>query len=136
MRFIFFSLTWIACLLGACSPSDKKLAHYKALGEDLYLQHCANCHQANGKGLKSVFPPVDVSDYIDQNPERLLCLIEFGVEDEITVNGKMYNKRMPGMPLLTDIEIAQIATYLLNNWGRNQGLVEVNKVTRTLEECE
>ena len=114
---------------------DNKLTQYTRQGEELYLKHCSNCHQANGKGLGLVYPPVDVSDFIDSNFQKTICLIEYGTSGEMLVNGKSYNKPMPGVPTLTDLEIAEIATYLYNSWGRSKGLVEIKTVTKILEEC-
>jgi cytochrome c551 len=123
------------CLLFSCSQQDNKLTQYTRQGEELYLKHCSNCHQANGKGLGLVYPPVDVSDFIDKNLEKTICLIEYGTSGEMIVNDKSYNKPMPGVPTLTDLEIAEIATYLYNSWGRSKGIVEVKQVTKILEEC-
>jgi cytochrome c551 len=128
-------LLFVGCSWLACSQQETKLGLYKIQGEELYVKHCSNCHQADGKGLGLVYPPVDVSDFIDKNLEKTICLIEYGVAGEMLVNGKSYNKPMPGVPTLTDLEIAEIATYLRNSWGRSNGIVEVNRVTKILEEC-
>jgi mono/diheme cytochrome c family protein len=123
------------CLLSSCSQQDTKLTRYVRQGEELYLKHCSNCHQDNGKGLGLVYPPVDQSDFIDKNLEKTVCLIEYGTSGEMLVNGKSFNKAMPGIPTLTDLEIAEITTYLYNSWGRSKGLVEVKQVTKILEGC-
>jgi cytochrome c551 len=112
-----------------------KVQQYTRYGEGLYIKHCSNCHQRDGKGLGLVYPPVDVSDFIDNNLAKTICLIEYGMQGEVIVNGKSYNKAMPGVPTLTDLEIAEIATYLYNSWGRNKGIVEIKVVTKTLKEC-
>ena len=127
----------VACclLLFSCSPKDTKLQQYKVQGEELYLKHCSNCHQASGKGLGLLFPPLDISDFVDANRKEVICLIENGMEGEITVNGKSFNKAMPAIPQLTDLEIAEITTYLYNSWGRNEGIIDVNEVTSTLSNC-
>jgi mono/diheme cytochrome c family protein len=133
---ILYSLLFlVVCLLTSCSGKDMKVQQYARYGEELYIKHCSNCHQRDGKGLGLVYPPVDVSDFIDNNLTKTICLIEYGTQGEMTVNGKSYNKPMPGVPTLTDLEIAQIATYLYNSWGRNKGIVEVSRVTKVLQEC-
>jgi cytochrome c551 len=113
-----------------------KFAQYYVKGENLYLAHCSNCHQKNGAGLGLLFPPLNKSDYLDQNKHDVICLIRHGKKGEIIVNGKMYNKEMKGIPSLTDLEIAEIATYLYNSWDRNQGIIEVKDVTSVLSTCE
>lgn len=126
----------VGCWLSACSTKDMKVQQYARYGEDLYIKHCSNCHQRDGKGLGLVYPPVDVSDFIDNNLAKTICLIEYGMEGEVMVNGKSYNKPMPGIPTLTDLEIAEIATYLYNSWGRNKGIVEIKVVTKALSNCD
>ena len=83
-----------------------------------------------------LFPPVDVSDYMDANFNDVICLMENGKSGELIVNGKSYNKPMQGIPSLTDLEIAEIATYLYNSWGREIGLVDVNDVSRIIKQCQ
>jgi nitrite reductase (NO-forming) len=41
----------------------------------------------------------------------------------VTVNGKDYNSTMPPMSHLTDDEVANISTYVLNSWGNPGGRV-------------
>ncbi len=131
----------IVCLLlfvlivATCSTKDPKLQQYYVQGEQLYLKHCSNCHQKDGSGLGLVYPPVNQSDFVDQRFEEVLCLMKFGKEGDVLVNGKSYNQPMPGNPLLTDLEIAEIATYLYNHWGRERGLVEVQSVKPVLDSC-
>ena len=131
--FILFSVAVLLCW--ACNPAETKLQQYVVEGEALYRQHCSNCHQKNGKGLGLVYPPVDQSDFMDQHLEDVICLIKYGRKGEITVNGKTYHQPMPGVPSLTELEVAEICTFLYNHWGRNRGIIEVPMVTQTLDKC-
>ena len=130
LLFFFWTL-----LLNSCNSKDSKLQLYKVQGEELFIKHCSNCHQKSGKGLGLVYPPVDTSDYIDSYTTGVICLIEKGIEGELVVNGKSFNKAMPAIPQLTDLEIAEIATYIFNSWGRSKGIVDVNHVTEMLKQC-
>ena len=122
-------------LLMGCSQQDNKFQLYVRQGEELYLKNCSNCHQKDGKGLGLVYPPLDISDYMDTNFNNVICLIEHGREGELMVNGKSFDKEMPGIPSLTDLEIAEITTYLYNQWGRERGIVDVKEVTAILQQC-
>lgn len=73
---------------------------------------------------------------MDKNFEDVLCLIRYGKSGEIYVNGKEFNKPMYGIPSLTDIEIAEISTYLYNTWGRDRGLVDVKEASAILAKCK
>lgn len=134
-RLLFFFAIGVVALAHSCSPADTKLQQYKVQGEQLYVKHCSNCHQKNGKGLGLVYPPVDQSDFMEKNFEQVLCLMRNGKEGEIVVNGKSYNQPMPGIPQLTDLEIAEIATYLYNANTFKRGLISVQNVTPILEAC-
>lgn len=125
----------IFCLLISCS-SDPKFQQYYVQGEQLYIKNCSNCHQKNGKGLGLVYPPLDQSDYVDKNFESVLCLMKHGTKGEIIVNGKTFNQPMPGIPTLTDLEVAEIATYLYNNWERKHGLIDVREASTVIAKCD
>ncbi len=127
-------LTW-ACA-GGHSNRDPKFTQYYNQGEQLYLQHCSNCHQKNGRGLGRVYPPLDSSDFVASNRDRVICLMKNGIDGSIIVNGKEFNQKMPGVVTLTDLEIAEISTYIYNSWGRERGIVEVRKVAEVLRSCE
>jgi nitrite reductase (NO-forming) len=93
-----------------------------AAGRQLFTGTCSVCHQANGEGLKGVFPPLAGSDYIAQDPKRIVRTILHGLSGKVTVNGTDYDSVMPPMNQLTDDEVANIATFVLNSWGNPGGL--------------
>lgn len=73
---------------------------------------------------------------MENNLEDVICLIRNGRSGELTVNGKSYNQPMPSLPALTDLEIAEIATYIYNTWEHQEGMIEVKEVTKILGTCE
>ena len=94
-----------------------------AAGQALFTGTCSTCHQANGEGMAGVFPPLAKSDYIAANPKVLAQVILHGLQGPVKVNGTDYNSVMPPMNQLTDDEVANIATYVLNSWGNPGGRV-------------
>jgi len=118
------------------NDEQNKLRQYIVQGEKLYLQHCANCHQKDGSGLAALFPPLNQSDFLDKNKMNVPCIIRNGLDGEIVVNGKIFNQPMKAIPLLTDLEVAEITTYILNNWGRNDGIIDVKATARMLQRCK
>lgn len=125
-----------AFLMLSCSTRDQKTQQYFVEGEQLYNKHCANCHQRDGKGLALIYPPLDKSDYFDQYPDNVVCIIRNGKSGEMIVNGKSFNQPMPGVPTLTNLEIAEIMTYIGNKWGRNQGIFTLEQVERGMRSCQ
>lgn len=126
---------WLAAC-GQSQTKDTKFQQYYVQGEQLYLKNCANCHQKKGGGLGRVFPPLNQSDYMENNFEEVLCQMKYGKKGEIVVNGKKYNKEMKGIASLTELEIAEIATYIYNTWGHQRGMVEIPTVESALKKCE
>lgn len=124
-------------LLAGCGHSQEKnkFTNYYNQGEQLYIKHCSNCHQPNGTGLGRVYPPLHQSDFMKDNFEAVICLMKNGIDGPLLVNGKEYNQAMPGIPTLTDLEIAEIATYIYNAWQHKHGMVDVAEVSRVLRDC-
>lgn len=134
--FILCVIVSAGCKQGDEKQASTKYTQYYRQGEALYTKHCSNCHQKNGSGLGRVYPPLAKSDYMMNNLDSVLCIIRQGKKTPVVVNGVVFNQPMPSNPLLTDLEIAEIATYIYNSWGNNAGLVDVKKVTATLNSCE
>ena len=120
---------------GTADTSSVKFHQYYVRGEVLYLKHCSNCHQKNGTGLGQVYPPLNKSDYMDQNLNQVLCLMKYGSDGDLTVNGKTFVQPMPGVSTLTDLEIAEIATYIYNTWENKRGIVDVTQASSVLSGC-
>jgi len=129
---LFLLTTFMLC---ACATKSTKDQQYFAQGQVLYEKNCSNCHQKNGNGLGLLYPPLASSDYFEKNLNTSLCLMKYGKQGEIIVNGKSFNKPMPGVPSLTELEIAEIATYINNSWGWQKGIVEISQVKTALDEC-
>ena len=94
-----------------------------AAGKALFAGTCSTCHAPDGKGMSGVFPPLAASDYLAKNPGKLPEIILHGLQGKVTVNGKDYNSIMPPMAQLTDDEVANIGTYVLNSFGNKGGEV-------------
>lgn len=112
-----------------------RLKQYKVEGAKIYSTYCANCHQDDGKGLAALYPPLAGSDYLLDNISRAACIIKNGQAKEIVVNGVTYNQMMPGNPI-TNLELAEVLTYVTNSWGNEAGLIGVKDVDKWIAECK
>jgi mono/diheme cytochrome c family protein len=142
-RYFFLVLILFGTALLTCTPGDRskhsdsvKYQQYFVQGGELYKNHCANCHQLDGSGLGRVYPPLNKSDFMRQNFEEVVCLIKYGRSGELWVNGTMYNQPMKSNPSLTELEVAEIATFIYNAWSIQKGIVEVGEVAQILTTCE
>lgn len=76
----------------------------------------------DGSGLANAFPPLAESDYLNADVNRAIDIVLNGLSGEIVVNGKTYNSNMPAQ-VLSDDEIANVLTYVYNQWGNNGTVV-------------
>ena len=107
-------------------------------GKEVYMKAatgggmCFTCHQANGEGLVGQFPPLAGSDWVLGSKDRLIKISMYGLMGEIEVNGVKYNNVMapPGIPpgSLTDEQIANVLTYIRNDWGNSASAVSPEEV--------
>ena len=144
LRLVVFTFL---CILVSCTnknASEQSLSkaeqvryeQYFVEGQQLYNQHCSNCHQANGDGVGKLFPPIKSSDFMENNFDQVICLMQNGISGEITVNGISFNQPMPGVHRLTNLEVAEIATYIYNTWGHDRGYIDVKSVNKILQTCQ
>lgn len=80
-------------------------------GKALYTTHCKSCHGKTGKGLFRLYPPLTDKNWVE-NDTLIVSNIINGLKGEIEVNGKTYDKEMPKVEGLTDVEIAEIINYV------------------------
>lgn len=88
------------------------------LGKQLYGKTCVACHQQNGEGIASAFPPLAKADFLNADTDRAIDVLIHGRSGPITVNGVNYNGVMPAQ-VLTNEEVANILTFVYNSWGNN-----------------
>ena len=122
------NLAPVATAVKASASGTLTKAQQSEAGALLYKGTCSTCHQDNGQGLASVFPPLAKSDYLMSNPQRAIEVVLNGLSGPVTVNGNTYNSVMPPMSQLNDDEIAHILTYTLNAWGNNGPAVSAKQV--------
>ena len=93
------------------APADLD-AGVVASGEEIYRTRCAPCHQPNAEGLAPSFPPLVGSDWVTGDPSTLVRILLGGLAGPITVRGATYNGNMPAWAMMSDEEIARVATYV------------------------
>jgi cytochrome c peroxidase len=104
---------WVRPVVAATGQGGKALFEGKAT--------CVNCHQADGKGVPGVFPPLAGNPRIVEGDGSFVArTIIHGRTGEIVVGDKVFNAVMPPIGTqqgLSDAEIAAVATYVRNTWG-------------------
>ena len=142
---LLITLIFLGLLTFSCSPkastkennlaqiSDAKVLQFAIPGKELYENYCANCHQKDGSGLGKLIPPLRDADYFKADIHRTVWIMKHGKAGEIIVNGQVYNQAMPANPNLSPLDLAQIATYLYNSWGMNEGVIDAPRVEQYLK---
>jgi mono/diheme cytochrome c family protein len=85
-------------------------------GMKVYNLNCKVCHQKNGLGYPNTFPPLAMSDFLEDKQATIKQVLN-GASEKIVVNGKPYQGTMPSFNNLTDKEIADVLNFIYNNWG-------------------
>jgi nitrite reductase (NO-forming)/hydroxylamine reductase len=117
-----------AVAVHAAEAASKTLDERMASGEKLYSAHCMACHQATGQGLPGAFPPLAASDYLADGPASAVDAVLNGLSGPITVNGTDYNAVMPNLSYLSDEDVADVVTYVMNSWDNPGGEVNSGEV--------
>lgn len=99
-------------------------------GAKLYQTYCVACHQGDGQGDGGRFPSVASTRWVTGPKPRLIGIVLNGLQGEIEVEGKKFNGVMPGNAFLSDVEVAQLLTFLRQNFGNHADSVTPADVAR------
>lgn len=97
--------------------SDASRTAGVADGKQLFAAHCVACHQASGKGLPGVFPPLDGSEWVLGEERVLANILLHGIQGEISVAGSSYQGAMPAFGQLSDVELAALGSHVRSQWS-------------------
>ncbi len=98
----------------------------KVDGKAIFAAQCAACHQATGKGLPGVFPPLDGSEWVHGEPRLVANILLHGITGEIEVEGQKFSGQMPAFSQLSDAELAGVASYIRGAWSNKSEPIEAS----------
>lgn len=118
--------------------SYKELAKKYPEGAALYKSICQTCHGGDGNGMASLAPPLNRSEWVTGDKDKLLAIVLYGLTGPIQVNDKLYKAPeimgdMPGIGTnkeLSDEDIAQLMSFIRNAWGNKGSEVQPTDVDR------
>lgn len=93
-------------------------------GKQVFTANCVACHQATGKGLPGVFPPLDGSEWVGGDERTVANILLHGVSGELTVMGNTFKGAMPSFQQLSDAELAAVASYIRAEWSNKAGAIK------------
>ena len=100
-------------------------------GERIYQQHCADCHGAQGQGVRGAYPPLAGNRAVTmaQTDNLLQTLLYGGFAPDTAGHPRPFG--MPPFTLvLSDRDIAAVLTYLRASWGNGAPEVSALDVHR------
>jgi len=107
------------------SSNFKKLAKEYPKGAAIFQSVCQTCHGTDGNGVTALAPPLNASDWVQGDKNRLIPIVLYGLTGPVKVAGKWYkspeiNGDMPGIGAnkeYTDEDIAQVLSFIRNSWN-------------------
>jgi mono/diheme cytochrome c family protein len=119
------------CAHGSRSSAPSDAPGSSSDGGALYLTHCASCHQADGRGMPGVFPPLAGNRAVAGDPGRVIAAVAFGSRGRTSGEGTTYAGVMPGWAADLDADqIAAIVTYVRSTWHNHAPPVSAADVAR------
>jgi mono/diheme cytochrome c family protein len=94
-------------------------------GKKIFSANCATCHQANGLGVAGQYPPLAGSEIVNGGSRRPAMIVLKGLQGPLTVKGQHFGSAVmqPWEKTLTDEKIADVLTYVRQEWGNTGGPV-------------
>lgn len=120
-------LAALLALLATSAAADSDVFQWQTVGAETYANYCAACHQPNGQGVPATFPALaGHAPAILAHPGArpyLARLVLYGLQGQITANGKPFNGAMPAWGgILNDAQLAGALDYVLHGWGNDKAL--------------
>jgi len=105
-------------------------------GKKIFSANCATCHQASGTGVAGQYPPLAGSEYANGGTRRLGMILLKGLQGPLTVKGAAYGSAVmqPWEKTLTDAKIADVLTYVRQEWGNTGGAVAAEGIAALRKE--
>ena len=94
-------------------------------GKKIFAANCATCHQMSGTGVAGQYPPLAGSEFVNGGTRRLGMIVLKGLQGPLNVKGAMYGSAVmqPWEKTLTDAKIADVLTFVRQEWGNTGGPV-------------
>src|SRR5690606_28644453 len=100
----------------------------------VYMMYCRACHQRAGKGGGGRSAPLEQSEWVNRDKNRLIDVVLNGLSGPITVRGLPYEEPMPAHgSFLSDEQVAEVLTYVRSNFDNNSGPITVAEVAAVRE---
>ena len=100
-------------------------------GKKVYQKNCLTCHQVNGGGVPKMNPPLIDAAFVKGDKKKLIQWVLLGSVEKVPIDGKYYSNNMPPQGTLADQDIADVLTYIRNNFKNKASAISVTDVKNT-----
>jgi len=105
------------------SSAGNNLKSSISRGQAVYAKYCLTCHQVDGSGVANLNPPLIKTKWTLGSKTVLIQQILKGSSGKIEIDGDTFSNTMPPLKTLTDQQIADVLTYVRNNFGNKASAV-------------
>lgn len=117
---------------------DESLLKEYPRGSMIFKTVCQTCHGADGEGIQSLAPPLNQSQWVNGDKNKLIAIVLYGLTGPVAVNGKVYKAPeisgdMPGIGSsdeFSDGDIAQVISFIRNAWSNRADKVTEKDVQK------
>ncbi len=130
MKRIILTGVAVSVMLSFLSAQTKKQGANPAMarGKKVYEQYCLTCHQVDGSGVPHLNPPLIKTTFVLGDKPALVQVILKGMQSSVPIDDEYYSNNMPPHNFLKDQEIADVLTYVRNNFGNKASAVTAAEV--------
>lgn len=98
-------------------------------GQVVYQKYCLTCHQTDGSGVPNMNPPLTRTKWTLGAKTILIQQVLKGSHGTVEIDGDTFHNTMPPMgQTLTDQQVADVLTYVRNNFGNKASRVTAAEV--------
>lgn len=92
-------------------------------GKILYATSCLACHQADGSGVPNLNPPLINTSWVLGPKTKLIEILLKGSNGQVEIDGETFHNTMPAQTHLTDVQIADVLTFVRSSFGNKASFV-------------
>ena len=111
-------------------PSKSGLKSSITRGKVVYMNVCLACHMADGNGVPTMNPPLIKTSYVLGDKTALIKIVLNGFSEDVEINGQKFSNNMTPHSDLTDIQIADVLTYVRKSFGNNASPIKPSEVKK------
>lgn len=110
----------------------------RTAGEQLFVDSCAACHGADGRGIDGQAPSLVGSTWVRDSDEWLVRIVLDGLTGPVEIEGKEWNLTMPGHEdggeHFGDDALSGLLTYVRRAWGHAEDPISPETVAKIRQE--